>query len=72
MTSAHELGYRDLFVQPPTAAAAPSLHTGPRDQILDRASSGEITPDEAEAEAARLGLRPFAHKPEPAEFNPMS
>lgn len=46
----------------------------PRDQILDRASSGEITPDEAEAEAeaARLGLRPFAHKPEPAEFNPMS
>ncbi len=29
VTSAHELGYRDLFVQPPTAAAAPSLHTGP-------------------------------------------
>jgi hypothetical protein len=44
----------------------------PRDQILDRASRGEITPDEAEAEAARLGLRPFAHTPEPAEFNPMS
>jgi hypothetical protein len=44
----------------------------PRDQILDRASRGEITPDEAEAEAAQLGLRPFAHMPEPAKFNPMS
>ena len=51
----------------------PRLYTrDPRDQILDRASRGEITPDEAEAEAALLGLRPFAHTPEPAEFNPMS
>jgi hypothetical protein len=53
---------------PPPYSCAPN----PRDEILDRASHGEITPDEAEAEAARLGLPPLAHTPDPAKFNPMS
>lgn len=44
----------------------------PRDEILDRVSRGEITPYEAEDQAARLGLPPFAHTPDLAQFNPMS
>jgi hypothetical protein len=32
----------------------------PRDDILDRASRGEITPEQAEEEALRLGVGPLA------------
>lgn len=41
-----------------------------RDVLLHRARLGEITPDEAEKEAKRLGLEPFARLPRPSEFNP--
>lgn len=41
-----------------------------RDLLLHRASYGEITPDEAEAEAKRQGLEPFARQPDPADFDP--
>ena len=44
----------------------------PRTELLDRASRGEITPEEAEAEAARLGFLPFARTPDPAKLNPMT
>lgn len=57
----------------PRPPPPPEPHTpDPRDKIIDRALGGEITPDEAESEAERLGLRPLAQTPDPAEFNPMS
>ena len=43
---------------------------GPRDILIDRARRGEITPDEAEHEAQRLGFGPLATKPDPGEFDP--
>ena len=42
--------------RPPPPPPPYSLAPDSRDQILDRASRGEITPDGAEAEAVRLGL----------------
>jgi hypothetical protein len=42
----------------------------PRDILIDRVRRGEITPDEAEEEAAREGLRPLARVPA-AKFYPM-
>jgi hypothetical protein len=53
---------------PPPGPCTPD----PRDEILDRVFRGELTPDEAESEAARRGLRPLAQTPGPAEFNPLS
>jgi hypothetical protein len=53
---------------PPPGPYAPD----PRDEILDRVSRGEIAPDQAEAEAARLGIPPFARTPDPTKFNPMT
>src|SRR5690606_16231477 len=43
-----------------------------RDSLLDRAKYGEITGDEADAEAKRLGLDPFARVPAPDDFDPMA
>jgi hypothetical protein len=56
---------------PPPAPPPGSFAPAPRDEILSRAFSGKITPEQAEAEAARLGLLPFAHTPHPEEFDPM-
>jgi hypothetical protein len=42
----------------------------PRDILITRVRRGEITPEEAEQEAQRLGLGPFATKPDPGEFDP--
>lgn len=53
---------------PPPAPQTPDR----RSEILDRALLGQITPSEAEAEAARLGLPLFAHAPAQAEFDPMT
>ena len=58
--------------RPPPPPPPYSLAPDSRDQILDRASRGEITPDGAEAEAVRLGLPPFARTPDPVKFNPMA
>jgi hypothetical protein len=41
-----------------------------RDELLERARNGEITPREAEAEAGRLGLGPLASHPADDEFDP--
>jgi hypothetical protein len=43
----------------------------PRDDILDRASRGEITPEQAEEEALRLGVGPLARRPDSDAFDPM-
>jgi hypothetical protein len=43
-----------------------------RDQLLERAKVGEITGDEADAEAIRLGLGSLSHTPAPGEFRPES
>lgn len=42
----------------------------PRDILIDRVRRGEMTPDEAEAEAARGGFGPLATQPNPIEFDP--
>jgi hypothetical protein len=42
-----------------------------RDLLIDKVKYGELTPQEAEAEAARLGLEPFEVSPNPADFDPM-
>ncbi|GAB5461079.1 hypothetical protein [Hoeflea alexandrii] len=41
-----------------------------RDELIDRVSYGEMTPDEAEAEAKRLGYELFARVPDPNDFVP--
>lgn len=41
-----------------------------RDNLFDRAKYGEITGDEADAEAERLGLGRLSHIPGPDEFRP--
>jgi hypothetical protein len=41
-----------------------------RDILIHRARIGEITPDEAETEAARQGVGPLATKPNPVDFDP--
>jgi hypothetical protein len=42
----------------------------PRDILIDRVRRGEMTPDQAEDEAARAGFGPLATQPEPVEFDP--
>jgi hypothetical protein len=41
-----------------------------RDDIIDKVQRGEMTPQQAEAEAVRLGIKPFAVEPDPNEFDP--
>jgi hypothetical protein len=43
-----------------------------RDKLITKARNGEITPQEAEAEAKAAGLPPFATQPEFAAFDPMA
>ena len=43
----------------------------PRQKILKRVRDGEITPEQAEAEAAKLGLKPLARTPGPTALDPM-
>jgi hypothetical protein len=42
----------------------------PRDILIDRVQRGEITPDEAEANAREAGVGPLATTPEPVDFDP--
>ncbi|WP_291570757.1 hypothetical protein [Bradyrhizobium sp.] len=41
-----------------------------RDNLIDQVRRGQITPDEAEAEAAKQGFGPIASAPDPLEFDP--
>jgi hypothetical protein len=41
-----------------------------RDIVIHKARVGEITPEEAEAEAERQGFGPLATKPSPVDFDP--
>src|SRR5262245_52017627 len=50
----------------------PPTELSPRDLILEKVRRGEMTPEQAEAEAQRLGLRKFAGCPPKAQFNPMT
>ena len=45
--------------------------SGIRDDLVDRVKFGRIKPDEAEAEAKRLGLEPFARVPNPDDYDPL-
>jgi hypothetical protein len=42
------------------------------DELILRVQAGELTPDEAEAEAKRRGLKPLRDNPDPNDFDPMS
>lgn len=42
-----------------------------RDDLIDHVKYGRMTPEEAEAEASRLGLEPLAPAPDPLKFHPM-
>lgn len=42
-----------------------------RDELIDRVRYGRLTPAEAEAEAAHLGLERLASRPDPSQFDPM-
>ncbi len=42
-----------------------------RDHLIAQVSSGAMTPSEAEAEAARMGLMALEYRPDPREFDPM-
>ena len=51
--------------------AAAKLPTD-RDLLYHKLQYGELTPQQAETEAARLGLKPLAPRPDPVSFNPMN
>ncbi|KQV68048.1 hypothetical protein [Rhizobium sp. Root1220] len=53
---------------PPDIAAAWAA----LDELFDDVSCGRMTPEEAEAEATRQGLRPLKIDPDPALFKPMA
>src|SRR5690242_18078882 len=42
-----------------------------RDELIDEVKFGRLSPLEAEAEAARLGLEPLAPRPAPSQYNPL-
>jgi hypothetical protein len=42
-----------------------------RDDLITMVQRGEMTPDDAEAEAKRLGLDPLAAEPDPNDYDPM-
>jgi hypothetical protein len=42
-----------------------------RERLLDLVKRGQMTPEQAETEAARRGLPKFAHVPPPEDFDPM-
>ena len=46
------------------------FESSPRDLVIHRAKIGELTPEEAEAEAERQGFGPMATKPNPVDFDP--
>lgn len=50
----------------------PNSFSSVRDELLHRANYGELTADEAEAEAKRQGLEPFKRVPDPTDFDPTS
>ena len=41
-----------------------------RDELIERAKFGEISGDEADAEAVQLGLGSLSRRPDPNEFRP--
>lgn len=43
-----------------------------RDELITRVQHGELTPSQAEAEAAAAGFGPLAQEPEPGAFDPMN
>lgn len=43
-----------------------------RDDLIREVAYGRMSPDDAEAEAARLGLQPLASRPDPGKFDPMT
>jgi len=47
-----------------------TFEPSPRDILIHRVRVGEITPEEAEIEAQRLGVGPLATKPNPIDFDP--
>lgn len=42
-----------------------------RDELIEQVRSGAMSPEEAEKEAARLGLRAIAYRPDPTDHDPM-
>jgi hypothetical protein len=43
-----------------------------RDILISKVQHGELTPEQAEAEAAALGLPPFEATPDPISYDPMA
>ena len=48
----------------------PGIFPDPRDELFDQLKYGNITPDDAEAEAARLALEPLRRVSTNEDFNP--
>jgi hypothetical protein len=45
---------------------------GQRDVLISKVQHGELTPEQAETEAAAQGLPPFETTPDPARYDPMT
>jgi hypothetical protein len=54
----------------PQAARSPAEIQAVKDDLFRRAATGEITGQEADAEAERLGIGRLSSKPDPADFDP--
>lgn len=52
-------------------AARMATANSPRDALVDDVFSGSLTPTQAEAEAARLGIGPLQARPDPSRYKPM-
>ncbi|MBZ6077573.1 hypothetical protein [Microvirga puerhi] len=48
------------------------MTTPSQNDLIAKIQNGELTPDEAEAEAARLNLKPLAYEPEPEDYEPLN
>src|SRR5215510_3382248 len=55
----------------PTDSLEQPVDSTVRDDLIFKVGRGELTPDEAEAEAKRQGLGPLSQAPDPETFNPM-
>jgi hypothetical protein len=45
--------------------------SGARNDLIDAVQHGRMSPDDADAEALRLGLEPLSYRPDPAAFDPL-
>ena len=57
---------------PPAVSKSQQTSAHLRSDLIQQVQSGAMTPEDAEAEAERLGIAPLLMQPDPAQFDPMN